>query len=293
MADTKLAERLAGIIGMLNNGDTVSVMSLAEKYNTSERTIQRDLLERLSFLSIEKTKTGWKLDPRTGGKLSNKVIKNFAAISGIRELFPTLDDKFLKSIMSLEKQSAYLIKPHNYELLTNQNSKQLFLKLETAITNTEHLNFQYKEKQYKNIKPYKLINSKGIWYLAALDGDRLKSYHFSKIQLAHCTNTFFSRVKSIEEKLISEESIWFGDKKFDVILEINSKVSDYFLRRKLLPKQMIKKENIDGSLTVSSTVSNDNQILPLIKYWMPNIKVISPEYLNKKIRDDIDNFLNL
>ena len=121
------------------------------------------------------------MDTNAVGSLSNKVIQNFAAISGIRELYPTLDDSFLKSLMSSEQQSAFLIKPHHYESLSDQASKQLFNKLEDAINNCELVHFYYKAKDYQSVRPYKLINSKGIWYLAALDKEKLKTFHISNI----------------------------------------------------------------------------------------------------------------
>jgi len=133
MAEVKLAERLAEIIGMLNNGESICTTGLAERFSTSERTIQRDITQRLSFLSLIKTDNLWKMDTQSIGKLSHKVIQNFAAISGIRELYPTLDDNFLKSIMDVEQESAFLVKPHNYESLTDQVSKLLFSKLEKSI----------------------------------------------------------------------------------------------------------------------------------------------------------------
>jgi len=291
MADTKLAERLADIIGMLNNGETINEMHLAEKYSISRRTIQRDLTERLRFLSIIKSDYGWKMDTHSIGKLSQKVIKNFAAISGIRELFPTLDDRFLQSIMNTEHQSAFLIKSQNYEYLSDQVSKQQFSKLEAVINGCERIHFYYKAKDYKNIKPYKLINARGIWYLAAVDDGKLKTFHFSHINSIWPTSEYFIREQSVEATILKEDSIWFSDKKFEVVLKVDSKVSSYFLRRKLIPNQELTKTCDDGSLIISTMVVDDKQILPIIKYWMPHIKVISPTFLDERIREDIKSYL--
>lgn len=292
MADIKYAERLADIMGQLNSGKSVNTKVLAEKYKTSERTIQRDITQRLSFLAITKSNGNWHIDRHSIGKLNKEVIKNFAAICGIRELFPSLDDRFLQSIMAANQDSAYLVKSHNYESLADQKSKQLFLKLEKVINNREMVHFCYKAKDYQNIQPYKLVSAKGLWYLAALDGNKLKTFHASKLSSVWPTGKMFEREPSIETRISEEESIWFSEVKFEVLVKVDSAVSSHFLRRAVLPEQELTKTCDDGSLIISSTVADDKQITPLIKYWMPHVKIISPISLDEKIRRDIEAYLS-
>lgn len=291
MADTKLAERLAEIIGMLNNGESICTTSLAERFSTSERTIQRDITQRLSFLSLIKSDNLWKMDTQSIGKLSHKVIQNFAAISGIRDLYPTLDDNFLKSIMDVENESAFLVKPHNYESLTDQASKQLFNKLEKFINAAQCIHFYYKAKDYQNIQPYKLISYRGIWYLAGVDNGKLKTFSVSKMSSVWETQEAFKRNTSVEKQILDEETIWFSDQKLEVVLNVSADAADYFTRRQLIPEQEITKTCDDGSLIVTSSVANENQILPIIKYWIPHVKVISPSELGEKLRADMRTFL--
>jgi len=292
MADTTLALRLAEIIGLFNNGESVTTAELATKFNTSERTIQRDITQRLSFLQLIKTDNRWKMNTNTIGTLSQKVIQNFAAISGIRDLYPTLDDNFLKSLMDTEQQSAFLVKPHHYESLSDQVSKQLFNKLETAITHCESVHFYYKAKDYQSVQPYKLINAKGIWYLAAIDKDKLKSFHVSQINSIWPTKELFERNSKIEKQINDEESIWFSGKKHEVVLKVNADVASYFKRRQLIPEQDITKTCDDGSLIVTTMIADDKQILPIIKYWMPHVKIISPSNLDERLRIDVKRYLN-
>lgn len=291
MADTKLAERLAEIIGMLNNGESICTTSLAERFSTSERTIQRDITQRLSFLSLIKSDNLWKMDTQSIGKLSHKVIQNFAAISGIRELYPTLDDNFLKSIMDVEHVSAFLVKPHNYESLTDQVSKLLFSKLKKSINANQCIHFYYKAKDYQTIQPYKLINYRGIWYLAAVDHGKLKTFSVTKMSSVWETKESFECNPAVEKQIIDEETIWFSEDKLEVVLKVSADVADYFNRRQLLPEQEITKACDDGSLIVTTTVANEKQILPIIKYWLPYVKVISPSKLERKLREDIKDYL--
>ena len=291
MADTKLADRLAQMMGMLNSGDKLSVKQLAEKFNTSERTIQRDLTERLSFLDLEKSEAGWRLNTQTIGKLSKQIIQNFAAISGIRDLYPSLNDKFLKTILSTVDESAYLIKPHHYESLSNQLSSQLFSKLENAIAKNEKISFHYKDKEYSDICPYKMVNSRGIWYLASIDAGKLKSFHVSQITLLQTNRGIFVREPLIEEQIKNDETIWFSQNKQKVLLKISAEVAKYFTRRQLLPEQVVEEECDDGSLILSSQVASQKQIIPIIKYWIPHVKIISPEIFKESLKNDLRNYL--
>jgi predicted DNA-binding transcriptional regulator YafY len=235
MADTKLAERLADILGKLNNGESINTKVLAEKYKTSERTIQRDITIRLSFLAITKSNGNWCIDSHSIGKLNKEVVKNFAAICGIRELFPSLDDRFLQSVMSVGQESPYLVKSHNYESLADQTTKQLFIKLEKVINNREKIHFYYKAKDYQNIQPYKLVSSKGLWYLAAVDGNKLKTFHASQLSSVWPTGKTFEREPLVDTRITEEESIWFSEVKFEVLVKVDSAVSSHFLRRAVLP----------------------------------------------------------
>lgn len=38
-------------------------------------------------------------------------------------------------------------------------------------------------------------------------------------------------------------------------------------------------------------ITDDNELIPLIKYWLPHIKVIKPKELNEKIKQDVEKFL--
>jgi predicted DNA-binding transcriptional regulator YafY len=33
------------------------------------------------------------------------------------------------------------------------------------------------------------------------------------------------------------------------------------------------------------------EIIPIIKYWLPNMKVLEPKYINDMINKDLENYL--
>ena len=97
MEHDKLATRLSLIIYKLNQGERLTIESLANEFGVSKRTIERDIA-RFSYFDIKKEGKEFFLDEITVGKLNFDDIKNFAIFSGIKSLFPSLTNQFLNII---------------------------------------------------------------------------------------------------------------------------------------------------------------------------------------------------
>ena len=61
---------------------------------------------------------------------------------------------------------------------------------------------------------------------------------------------------------------------------IKDNISHYFLRRDLLPAQELLEEQHDGVM-LRCQAAHENQILPLLFYWLPNIQIRSQPGLRK------------
>jgi predicted DNA-binding transcriptional regulator YafY len=44
---------------------------------------------------------------------------------------------------------------------------------------------------------------------------------------------------------------------------------------------------VDGSMDISIEITNDNEIIPVVKYWLPHIKVLEPSRISKQIEEDL------
>jgi predicted DNA-binding transcriptional regulator YafY len=170
-----------------------------------------------------------------------------------------------------------------------------FRSLELAIVGRKHIAFDYQKesglKFYTGVAPFKLINHKGIWYLAARDGEKLKSFSFAKIENLHFLESSFSADPDIDKKLSEEEGIWLNDDKTEIVLKIDCEVAGYFKRRKLIANQIIEKELEDGGLILSAKVGHPNQVVPIVRYWIPHIRIISPEGLQAEMESEIATYL--
>ncbi len=289
-----LVYRLSQILVKLNQGLKLDPKALADEFKVNLRTIQRDLNERFAYLPLEKVDGHYRLDPTFLGKLSTKDIERFASLAGVRGLFPSLSDDFLRDIFDDRMQGALLVKGHNYEDL--RGKEKLFGALEKAIYDRKLVSFDYAKegtlKPYANIAPYKLINHKGIWYLTALDADKLKSFSFCKIKHLKVLDSSFDWDTNLDNKISSDDGIWHSDTQREVVLKASPEVAGYFKRRKLIGNQVIEKELADGSLIISAKVSHDNQILPIVRYWIPNLSIISPESLQAELEQVLTAYLD-
>lgn len=287
-----LVYRLAQILVKLNQGEKLDPQALADEFGVNLRTIQRDLNARFAYLPLQKIEGYYHLDPAFLGKLSTRDIERFAGLAGVRGLFPSLSDDFLRDIFDTRIQAALLVKGHHYESMAGK--EPLFRDLEKAIVARNQISFDYLKtegkKSYAALSPYKLINNKGIWYLAALDGLKLKSFSFSKIERLKTLETGFAWDQRIDKQLAEEDGIWLSDEKQEIVLKVSSEVASYFKRRRLIVNQVIEKELEDGGLIVSAKVGHPNQIMPIVRYWIPHIRIISPEILQVEMENGLAEY---
>jgi len=288
-----LVYRLSQMLVKLNQGEKLNPQALADEFGVNLRTIQRDLNVRFAYLPLQKTNGYYHLDQTFLVKLTTKDVERFAGLAGVRGLFPSLSDDFLRDIFDARIQAAVVVKGHNYENLAGKEA--IFRSLEQAIVKRQHISFNYFKddgfKTYSQVAPFKLINHKGIWYLVAQDGGKLKSFSFAKIERLQLLDSHFFADAQIEKQLAEEDGIWLNEEKKEIVLKVDQKVAGYFKRRKLIANQVIEKELEDGGLIISAKVGHINQVVPIVRYWIPHIRIISPEGLQADMEAEISSYL--
>lgn len=289
-----LVYRLAQMLVKLNQGEKLNPRALADEFGVNLRTIQRDLNVRFAYLPLQKTGGLYHIDPTFLGKLTTRDVERFASLAGVRGLFPSLSDDFLRDIFDARIQSALLVKGHSYEDLAGK--EQMFRQLEQAIVARRYVAINYSKdegsKGYMSLAPFKLMNHKGIWYLAARDGDKLKTFSFTRIENLRILDSYFAPDASIDKVLVEEDGIWFGEEKKEIVLKIAKEIAEYFKRRRLIANQVIEKELEDGGLIVSAKIGHPNQVLPIVRYWIPHIRIISPEGLQTEMEITIREYID-
>ena len=287
-----LVRRLAMMLVKLNQGEGLEPRRLAEEFGVNLRTIQRDLNERFGYLPLEKVDGVYRMSPAFLGRLSLRDVERFASLAGVAGLFPSLSADFLRDIFDTRMEPALVVKGHHYEDLRGKET--LFKALEQAIVARLRVRFGYPgdsgPKEYL-ADPYKLVNLKGVWYLAARHGEKLKTFSFTRIEALLVTSEHFEPEMQMLQRIETEEGIWLSERSIDVTLTVAAEAAPYFRRRRLIANQVIVKEADDGSLIVSARVGHANQVLPIVRYWVPHLRIVTPRELQVQVEEELRAYL--
>ena len=121
-----------------------------------------------------------------------------------------------------------------------------------------------------------MIHNNGVWYLAAAEGRQLKSFSVARIQsLQSDEASHFTPDRRHHDYINRKEDMWFATDTKEVLLRVDSEVAHYFVRRAILPRQQ-HRQDADGSLLVTAHVSHLNQLLPVVRYWLPHVRIVQP-----------------
>ena len=293
-AHDTLAFRLAGILLRLNNGEALEPGDLAQDFGVDVRTIQRDLNERLAFLPIEKDAGRYRLDPAYLGRMGPKDVERFAALAGVRGLFPSMGADFLRELFDHRFQSSVQVAGHHYEDVSERAAD--FRLIHQAIADHRFLAFTYTKPdgsiRERRGKPYKLLNEKGIWYLAAVEGETLKWFSLTRMTSLRTTPEAFTPDADIGQQISDNHGAWPGPTTTRVVLSVEPPASEYFLRRPIFPNQTVVDKRPDGSILVACEVAQPAQLLPLIRYWVPSVRVVDPSSLQQELEAGLRKYLS-
>ena len=240
-------------------------------------------------MPIKKENGYYTLEEYCLGKLSFKDIKQFATFSGIQELYPELSDALIVDTLNARTSTTMEVYGHTYENLSERVDD--FNAIASAIILFAQIEFSYKDK-IRIVHPYKLNNINGIWYLVGVDEGVLKNFSFSSISSLLVNEEKFIQAEEIVKNLEEHQGVWFTQNHMEVVLEVDASVAKYFLRRDLLPNQKVLDHTTEG-LIVSTQVAYEEEILKIIRYWIPHLKITSPLYLQEKLEKSLQNYLTL
>ncbi|OIP54338.1 MAG: transcriptional regulator [Helicobacteraceae bacterium CG2_30_36_10] len=295
----KILTRLTFILSRLNDGEALSVKELALEFNTSDRTIQRDFNERLVSFPIYQENKKWKM--QDGYRVEKtKSLEDELVLDIIEKITESIGGKFATKshqLLSKIKNQDYnpIYAKLNIEDITDKFSE--IQVIETAIKEKTEIECSYDDDGhdiYKTtIQPLKIANYEGFWYLIAIREDTLKKYYLKNISNVNATQTKFTTDAKLENMLENSISIWFQKdvEPFEVKIYVNKIAAKYFQRRPL-PTQSIETLGQDGSMEFVVKITHEMEILPIVKYWLPHMRVIEPQWIQDMIDEDLEIYLS-
>jgi predicted DNA-binding transcriptional regulator YafY len=290
----KILTRLTLILSKLNDGEELSVKELAKEFNTSDRTIQRDFNERLVSFPIYQENKKWKM--QDGFKLEkSKSFEDEIVLDIIEKMTQSIGGRFSKNSQKLLSK----IKNEDFNpIYTKLNIEDISDRfkdiqiLETAIKEKKEIKCSYDDEKHDiyttTLQPLKIVNFEGFWYLIALKNDVLKKYYFKNISNPKITDISFETDDKLDILLDESISVWFQKdvEPYEVKLFADKYCAKFFKRRPL-PTQKIKSLNTDGTMEFTVKITHEMEILPIIKYWIPHLFVIEPEWVQEIVEEGL------
>ena len=295
----KILTRLMNILARLNDGEALSVKELAQEFNVSTKTIQRDFNERLGAFPIYQDKRKWKMQDgfrveKTKSIEEQLVLDIMEKITeGIGGKFATTSHKLLSKIKNEDFNPIYT-KLNIEDISDKFDDIQV---IERAIKNRTELVCSYENEREgifrANIQPIKIVNYEGFWYLVAFRDGYVQKYYIKTLSNIEETTETFTVDENIEELLENSINIWFKAdiEPFEVKIYADKIATKYFKRRSL-PTQTIETLSQDGTMKFVVTITDEMEIIPIIKYWLPHLRVIEPLWISKVIDEDLVKYIN-
>jgi predicted DNA-binding transcriptional regulator YafY len=294
--------RLTIILSRLNDGEALSVTELAKEFNVSDRTIQRDFNERLISFPVYQEKKKWKMQEgyrlEKSASVEDAVVLDIMQklIEGAGQKFSTKANKLLSKIKNDSLNPIYA----KLDMEDIGDKLKEVQQLEGAISEKQVITCVYSFENYSKeleLKPLKIANYEGFWYLLALDArnDELKKYYLKNIKQINRLDTTFTSTAKLDHILDNSISIWFDKdvEPYSVTLQITNVVAKYFKRKPISNSQKIEALYEDGSMDISVEITNDMEIMPFVKYWMPHIQILKPKRINDLILSDLEQYIKV
>lgn len=279
---------------LLNSSTGLTIGELSTELDVSTKTIQRDLYEVLAEFGAVKEGRYWKINPKVA---NDNLGANERIILGILdEMAKNGGKEFYGKAHNLLSQVTQQLEHPIFANLDSEMLEQthieMFEKLEHSIKQKKEIEILYNKNSFA-LKPLKLVFFDGFWYLLALDSNannQFKKFHLKSIQTADIQDITFEVATDLEERLKKANSVWFNlDIPFSVSLLLDKTIVKYF-QRKPLRGQTITGEDQDGSVEITIEITDEMEILPLIFWYIPYIKVLEPQWLADNVKEKIGNY---
>ena len=294
--------RVGQMLKLFLEKERVTTATFSREFHTTPRTIQRDLsfLKQCGFPVAEAGPGVYRLD--------KDIFKNFelfdenelalivalkCAVSQLGQPFQkAADEVFNRLYQATASQPIYIHVDESVPL-----DARLMNRLLKAIRSKRRVSFHYASvnSHPATVDPYKIVHYDGFWYLVAREDGTgiIKRYALDKLkELKMLSESFPAVPANLDELLRQSANIWFCEERnLEVVIEVNKKAADYFKRRKIFPTQELRKEKPDGSLIVIFKVGNYEEIRDILKAWLPNVRILSPENMKKSFAAELRNWL--
>ena len=159
----------------------------------------------------------------------------------------------------------------------------------SAILENFQVDFYYNGSERK-VKPYKLINTNGVWYLLADEKAKLKHFTLSKIKNFKILDETFTPSNIFLKRIEENKLKWLNTSVKSARILVLPQAREYFERKKLFSSFKTIEDNEKGIL-LEVNFTFDDELLNVVKAWIPFIKIIEPKELDDKLKKILKDYI--
>lgn len=293
--------RTVYLLNVLDEGH-IDIPREAEELGVTVRTIQRDILNlEAAGIPIYKEKPGIYCFAEGFSLKKLQLSKEeLSALVLLAEMAKPFGAKFENLVSHLNQRLMHPLEnaPYYFQISVAPYAKSPITQaLEQAVTThtAVYLTFAADPSKKLNyyLEPLKLVYSNGFWYILGLNSRKqIKTLRLDRILDIRNTQERFTPSKTAINALKSSTSVFFNEQtQKRVVLAIEAAVAPYFEKRNYFPRQKIVTKAKDGSITLETTISQDEEVLLPLMPWLPNIRIVEPLSLKHTLHSMLQKYL--
>jgi Predicted transcriptional regulator len=299
-------DRLLEMVIYLLNHENVSAKYLAEYFQVSVRTIQRDMVSMavagIPVYSNAGKKGGYSILPEY--KVKNQMIKeeeNQLVIKALRSLATTYPNQKLNSL--IEKYST-MIDEGKYRSIfwdfsiakENGQVQELLYQLENMIMEKKLIRYLYRNAKghetEKTVQPLAVYYKWYAWYLFAYVPEKkeYRNYKVARIRNLKATNARSNQQHDDIEKLMLKSEEEYKNTVSEIEIQFNKE--DKILLEEYFPDTKIEK-SISGKLKMKLYVPQKERLWQaLLLSFGDKVQIIAPVEYRDELIDTAKKFLS-
>lgn len=288
---SKDATRLLGIMMMLFRNNEVTRSQLVEAFAVNERTVYRYLaaLRDMELIQLQEGET-YVRTPVADMIKQSGLLHSFADFADVSKFLPVGRADFWQKLPARIDEKYIVVTTSANETDVPANFQHHFALLEKAIQEHRYCQFSYKNTLRK-VEPYRLFYFEGVWYLAAARQQQIKAFRLSGIKWAELMEDIFTPDPVIDAILNQQKTPWCSLEQTIVTVNAAPEVADYFRHQEQLPEQEIFESRTDGSLLLTTKISHQKQLFPVIRYWFPHLRIVEPVEWQQQLEEELRSLL--
>lgn len=278
---------LAGIMMMLFEQTSVTRSQLQAQFSVTERTIYRYLaaLRDMDLIQLQEGET-YTRTPTAELIMQSGLLRSFADFVDVSKFLPVGRADFWQKLPARMDEKIISITSPASEGSVQHDLQRHFSHLEKAIREQRCCRITYKN-QLRYVEPYRLFHIQGVWYLAATEQRQLKTFRLSVIEWLDVLQETFSPDPTINTVLLQQKTPWCSLEQTTVTVSVAPEVAGYFRQQAQLPEQELIESSVDGSLLLTTKVSHQKQLFPLIRFWLPHLRIVEPTEWQQALEEEL------